>query len=567
MKQLLSVKNLSVNFHLQEQVIAAVKNISFDIDYGQTLAIVGESGSGKSVTALSLMQLVQKPGNIQADEISFNSRKQNKIINISSVADKEMDSIRGNEIAMIFQEPMSSLNPVISCGKQVAETLILHNRITAKEAKVQTIALFEKVKLQQADKIYDCYPHQLSGGQKQRVMIAMAISCNPSLLIADEPTTALDVTTQKSILQLLKELQKELGMSMIFISHDLGVVSHIADNIAVMRNGEMVEINTKENIFNSPQHFYTKALLACKPPLNIKLKRLPVVDDFLSSTNFDINTNAIEKSSAGSLINEITLLQTKNLSVEFNREKGVFRRSVGKFIAVDSVSLQIKKGEVLGIAGESGSGKTSLGRAVLKLTPLAGGKIIFNGKDITDLEESSFRPLRKKMQIIFQDPYSSLNPKMTVGNAIDEVISFHKIAAGKAGIRNETIRLLKQVGLDENYFSRYPYELSGGQRQRICIARALAVKPEFLVCDECVSALDVSVQATILNLLKQLKEECNLTMLFISHDLSVLRFMCDRIAVMKDGKIEEENTTEKLFDNPQNSYTKQLLDAVLAVNI
>lgn len=567
MKQLLSVKNLSVNFHLQEQVIAAVKNISFDIDYGQTLAIVGESGSGKSVTALSLMQLVQKPGNIQADEISFNSRKQNKLVNISSVADKEMDSIRGNEIAMIFQEPMSSLNPVISCGKQVAETLILHNRITAKEAKVQTIALFEKVKLQQADKIYDCYPHQLSGGQKQRVMIAMAISCNPSLLIADEPTTALDVTTQKSILQLLKELQKELGMSMIFISHDLGVVSHIADKIAVMRNGEIVETNTKENIFKSPQHYYTKGLLACKPPLNVKLKRLPVVDDFLSSTGFDIAGNFTEENSANNFLNENTFLQTENLSVEFKREEGIFRRSVGKFKAVDNVSLQIKKGEVLGIAGESGSGKTTLGRAILKLTPLTGGKIIFNGTDISSLEESSFRPLRKKMQIIFQDPYSSLNPKMTVGNAIEEVVSFHKIVSGKAETRNETIRLLKQVGLDENYCNRYPHELSGGQRQRICIARALAVKPEFLVCDECVSALDVSVQATILNVLKELKEEFNLTMLFISHDLSVLSFMCDRIAVMKDGKIEEENTTEELFNNPQSSYTKQLLEAVLAVNI
>lgn len=567
MMQLLSVKNLSVSFDLHKQVIAAVKNISFDIDYGQTLAIVGESGSGKSVTALSLMQLVQKPGNIQADEISFNSRKQNKIINISAASDKEMDGIRGNEIAMIFQEPMSSLNPVISCGKQVAETLILHNRITAKEAKVQTIALFEKVKLQQADKIYDCYPHQLSGGQKQRVMIAMAISCNPSLLIADEPTTALDVTTQKSILQLLKELQKELGMSMIFISHDLGVVSHIADKIAVMRNGEIVETNTKENIFKSPQHYYTKGLLACKPPLNVKLKRLPVVDDFLSSTGFDIAGNFTEENSANNFLNENTFLQTENLSVEFKREEGIFRRSVGKFKAVDNVSLQIKKGEVLGIAGESGSGKTTLGRAILKLTPLTGGKIIFNGTDISSLEESSFRPLRKKMQIIFQDPYSSLNPKMTVGNAIEEVVSFHKIVSGKAETRNETIRLLKQVGLDENYCNRYPHELSGGQRQRICIARALAVKPEFLVCDECVSALDVSVQATILNVLKELKEEFNLTMLFISHDLSVLSFMCDRIAVMKDGKIEEENTTEELFNNPQSSYTKQLLEAVLAVNI
>jgi peptide/nickel transport system ATP-binding protein len=566
MAQLLSVRNLSVNFHLHELVIAALKNISFDIDYGQTLAIVGESGSGKSVTALSLMQLVQKPGLVRADEISFNSRKLNKIINISAASDKEMDGIRGNEIAMIFQEPMSSLNPVISCGKQVAEALILHNRITAKEAKVQTIALFEKVKLQQADKIYDCYPHQLSGGQKQRVMIAMAISCNPSLLIADEPTTALDVTTQKSILQLLKDVQKESGMGMIFISHDLGIVSHIADKIAVMRNGEIVETNTKENIFKSPQHYYTKGLLACKPPLNVKLKRLPVVDDFLSSTGFDIAGNFTEENSANNFLNENTFLQTENLSVEFKREKGIFRRSAGKFKAVDNVSLQIKKGEVLGIAGESGSGKTTLGRAILKLTPLTGGKIIFNGNDITSLEESSFRLLRKKMQIIFQDPYSSLNPKMTVGNALEEVISFHKIVSGKAEIRNEVIRLLKQVGLDKNYFDRYPHELSGGQRQRICIARALAVKPEFLVCDECVSALDVSVQATILNLLKQLKEECNLTMLFISHDLSVLRFMCDRIAVMKDGKTEEENTTEKLFDNPQSSYTKQLLEAVLAVN-
>ncbi|HNR18689.1 MAG TPA: ABC transporter ATP-binding protein [Bacteroidia bacterium] len=567
MAQLLSVRNLSVNFHLHELVIAAIKNISFDIDYGQTLAIVGESGSGKSVTALSLMQLVQKPGLVRADEISFNSRKLNKIINISAASDKEMDGIRGNEIAMIFQEPMSSLNPVISCGKQVAEALILHNRITAKEAKVQTIALFEKVKLQQADKIYDCYPHQLSGGQKQRVMIAMAISCNPSLLIADEPTTALDVTTQKSILQLLKDVQKESGMGMIFISHDLGVVSHIADKIAVMRNGEIVETNTKENIFKSPQHYYTKGLLACKPPLNVKLKRLPVVDDFLSSTGFDIAGNFTEENSANNFLNENTFLQTENLSVEFKREKGIFRRSAGKFKAVDNVSLQIKKGEVLGIAGESGSGKTTLGRAILKLTPLTGGKIIFNGNDITSLEESSFRLLRKKMQIIFQDPYSSLNPKMTVGNAIEEVVSFHKIVSGKAETRNETIRLLKQVGLDENYCNRYPHELSGGQRQRICIARALAVKPEFLVCDECVSALDVSVQATILNVLKELKEEFNLTMLFISHDLSVLSFMCDRIAVMKDGKIEEENTTEELFNNPQSSYTKQLLEAVLAVNV
>jgi peptide/nickel transport system ATP-binding protein len=581
-KYLLEVKDLQTYFKTEAGVVKAVDGISFKLKKGETLGIVGESGSGKSVTALSIMKLIPNPpGQIMGGSILFDSPTRGKI-DIVSLSENVMEDMRGDDISMIFQEPMTSLNPVYTCGDQVMEAIILHQKVDRKEARKRTIELFEKVELPRPHDIFRSYPHQISGGQKQRVMIAMAMSCNPSVLIADEPTTALDVTVQAKILDLMRHLRDENDMSIIFITHDLGVIAEIADRVAVMYHGKIVEEGTVWDIFQNPQHPYTKGLLACRPRLELKLKVLPVVSDFMGK---DEEGNLIEKfsgkfSSVGEAIlmnfvgddeieeRQIALskmkphLQVKNLKTYFPISHGIFGKVTDYVKAVDDVSFDVYPGETVGLVGESGCGKTTLGRSILRLVEPTSGEIIFNGKSIINLHGEDIRKLRKDMQIIFQDPYSSLNPRMTIGEAIMEPMRVNKVLETDHARRKRAIELLETVSLSKKQFLRYPHEFSGGQRQRICIARALALNPKFIICDESVSALDVSVQAQVLNLLNQLKEEFNFTYIFISHDLSVVKFMSDRIIVMNKGKIEELGYAEEIYENPKTEYTKSLIDAI-----
>ncbi|MCX6290586.1 MAG: ABC transporter ATP-binding protein [Bacteroidetes bacterium] len=574
---LLEIKNLVTEFHTEESVVKAVDGISFTIHKGETVAIVGESGSGKSVTALSIMQLISSPGKITGGEIFFHPEKKEKT-DLLKLPGKEMRSYRGNEIAMIFQEPMTSLNPVFTCGNQVAEALILHKRISKKEAREQTISLFAKVKLPNPSHVFDGYPHQLSGGQKQRVMIAMAMSCHPSLLIADEPTTALDVTVQSTILDLMKQLQQETGMGLIFISHDLGVIAELADRVLVMYKGKIVEQGTVLEIFSDPKHPYTKGLLACRPPLDIRLRVLPTVSDFMREEN-DGTFTEIKKSVDETIgryavsKDEITkrhqqlyaqqpILQVKNLKTYFPVRKGILGTTTSYVKAVDDVSFDVYPGETLGLVGESGCGKTTLGRAIIRLIEPTSGQVLFKGKDFATLEGKELRQMRKHIQIIFQDPYSSLNPRMTIGDAIMEPMTVHEIHADQRERKEKTISLLNRVGMKEEHFNRYPHEFSGGQRQRICIARALALQPEFIICDESVSALDVSIQAQVLNLLNELKRDFNFTYIFISHDLSVVKFMSDRMVVMNNGKIEEMGDADEIYHSPKTEYTRRLIASI-----
>jgi len=559
---LLTIKNLSINFSsINGTINHAVNNINFTLHTNEILAIVGESGSGKSVTALSILQLLPKKIiSYPNGEINFylNNEKQN----ILQLSNTQLQQIRGNHIGMIFQEPMSSLNPVITCGNQVLETIRLHQKISYQEAKEQTIALFEKVKLPNPAAIFHRYPHQLSGGQKQRVMIAMAISCKPAILICDEPTTALDVTVQKEILQLIKSLQQETKMGVIFITHDLGIVAEIAHNILVMYKGEIVEQNTTQQIFSSPQHPYTKALLACRPALYTKGNKLPVVADFLQN---EINQQQIVEVNNDFTVNNNNshiLMEVKNLKCYYTTKKNFIGKELANFKAVDDVSFHIYKGETLGLVGESGCGKSTLGRAILKLIKPTSGNIFFNNTDITNISANQLFALRKKMQLIFQDPYASLNPMLSIGEAIAEPLLYHDKNLNKQLVKEKVIYLLESVGLSANDVYKYPHEFSGGQRQRIVIARALILNPAFIVCDESVSALDVSVQAQVLNLLNELKQTFKFTALFISHDLAVVKYISDRIMVMHQGKIVEINTPENIFSHTQNSYTKQLIQAM-----
>ena len=580
---LLDVRNLKTVFKTDDSEVTAVENISFKIKRGETLGIVGESGSGKSVTALSLMKLIPNPpGKIANGNIFFNSPSKG-IIDLAAISEKEMQYERGNEIAMIFQEPMTSLNPVFTCGDQLMETILIHKKANYQEAKKLTIELFEKVELPRPEDIFYSYPHEISGGQKQRVMIAMAMSCNPSLLIADEPTTALDVTVQAKILDLMRHLRDENDMSIIFITHDLGVVAEIADKVAVMYHGKIVEQGTVWDIFSNPQHPYTKSLLACRPRLDIKMKILPVANDFM---NVDIEGKFTEKiqehkyTSVGEAIllnftdeDEINernaylasqppQLEIKNLKTYFPIKRGIFGRVKDYVKAVDDVTFNVYPGETIGLVGESGCGKTTLGRAILRLIEPTSGSITFEGKDITHIHKEELRKLRKDIQIIFQDPYSSLNPRMTIGEAIIEPMRVNHIYESDFHRKKHTIELLEKVNLSKRHFERYPHEFSGGQRQRVCIARALALNPKFIICDESVSALDVSVQAQVLNLLNKLKEEFNFTYIFISHDLSVVKFMSDRIIVMNKGKIEELGYAEDIYANPTSEYTQRLINAI-----
>lgn len=568
MQPLLSIENLSVDFISEQRTTNAVKNISLQVNRGEILAIVGESGSGKSVTSLSILQLLPKPpANYSSGKITFHD--DNTTLDLINANAKQIREIRGSKIAMIFQEPMTSLNPVMSCGKQVMEALFIHKKVSSAQAKKQTIEWFEKVKLPLPEKIFSRYPHELSGGQKQRVMIAMAMCCHPSLLICDEPTTALDVTVQKTILQLIKELQQQQDMGVIFITHDLGVVAEIADRVAIMYKGEIVEQNTTKNIFNHPQKPYTQALIACRPAAHKKNERLPVVSDFMeneiSNKKSDLGSRnpELKKFSApGYQRQDNVLVKVENLRVRFQGKTNLLGKTKNYFTAVDTVSFEIFKGETLGLVGESGCGKTTLGRTLLGLIEPASGKIYYNNSDITRLSKEQLKALRKDVQLIFQDPYSSLNPRLTIGDAIAEPMKITGIEKTIRDRKKKVAELLERVSLSPNMTNRYPHEFSGGQRQRIVIARALSMNPDFIVCDESVSALDVSVQAQVLNLLNELKTELGLTMLFISHDLSVVRYMCDRIMVMKKGKIIEAAKAEEVYYNPQDPYTKQLIEAI-----
>ena len=580
---LLSINNLSVTFTNDGQVTTAIENVSIQVNSGELVAIVGESGSGKSVTSLSILQLLPKgAADYTTGSIQF-KRQTGETINLVHAQDVLLRKIRGKEIAMIFQEPMTSLNPVFTCGNQVIESVLLHENISNAEAKKRTLALFEKVKLPNPDIMFNRYPHQLSGGQKQRVMIAMAISCNPSLLICDEPTTALDVTVQKTILSLVKDLQKQQNMGVIFITHDLNVVAEIADRVVVMYKGKIVEQGLAKDIYHQPKHPYTKALLACRPLLHSKDKRLPVVSDFMTtdesgnirqieslskkvSTN---TTNKIDNEVLKSLAlkqlifeEDKILLRVENLKVWFPSKNTFLGKPLEFTKAVNDVSFLVYQGETLGLVGESGCGKTTVGRSLLRLIQPLGGKVFFKGTEILTANHKTLQGLRKDMQIIFQDPYSSLNPRITVGKAITEPLSVHNIGSSAKDRKDRVINLLEKVSLKPEHYNRYPHEFSGGQRQRIVIARALALQPSFIICDESVSALDVSVQAQVLNLLNDLKKEFGFTAIFISHDLSVVRYISDRIMVMNKGEIVETGDSEQIYHHPQSVYTQQLIASI-----
>lgn len=579
MSLLLDVRNLVTEFRSDSRVTKAVNDVSFSLRRGRTLGIVGESGSGKSVTSLSVMRLIPNPpGKITGGQVLF-YENDNTPTDLLTLPEETMRSYRGNRISMIFQEPMTSLNPVFRCGDQIIEAIMLHQKCTKVEARERTLSLLKMVQLPRPETMIDQYPHQLSGGQKQRVMIAMAMSCNPALLIADEPTTALDVTVQATILDLMRGLQREHNMSMMFITHDLGVVAEIADDVIVMYKGKIVESGTVQEIFENPQHPYTKGLLACRPRLDMKLKVLPTVRDFMDEQPDGTIT---EKSHVGvseslikvaitpqeidernnTLAKKEPILSVKDLQVYFPIRTGLFSSIKGYVKAVDTISFDVKPGETLGLVGESGCGKTTTGRAILRLVEPTGGQVIFDGKDVTKLNSSALKTLRRDMQIIFQDPYSSLNPRLSVGSAIMEVMKVHSIFDNDKERKDYTQYLLDKVNLLPHHFNNYPHEFSGGQRQRICIARALAMKPKFIICDESVSALDVSVQAQVLNLLVNLRDEFNLTYIFISHDLSVVKFISDRIAVMNAGKIVEMERAQQLYEMPREEYTRSLISAI-----
>lgn len=593
---LIDIQGLKTYFHTDDGVVKAVDDLSVSIKEGHTLGLVGESGSGKSVTSLSVMRLLPDvAANIEAGSISFLGR------DLVGLPDTEMRTIRGREISMIFQEPSTSLNPVFRVGKQVMEAIILHQKVSKAEARKRTIELFEEVGIRDAARRVDSYPHEMSGGQKQRVMIAMALSCNPKLLIADEPTTALDVTIQAQILDLIRQLRDERGMAILFITHDLGVIAEIADDVAVMLNGKLVEYSPITEIFTSAKHPYTKGLLACRPQLDSTYKRLPTVADFMETKKQGDRIEVIERTVDDARMAELVskgrgrmlhprstlealghpweqghhepdtttidegqapFLRVEDLKVYFPIKKGVLSRTVDHVRAVDGISFDVYKGQTLGLVGESGCGKTTTGRAILRLIQPTAGKVTFEGIEMSALRGSELRNIRRRMQIIFQDPYGSLNPRMTVESALTEPMSVHNLGKSRQDRRDRAAALLEKVGLVGDFLGRYPHEFSGGQRQRICIARALAVEPDFIICDESVSALDVSVQAQVLNLLKDLQEEFGLTYIFISHDLSVVKFMSDMMAVMNMGKIVEFGPSENIYADPTEDYTKSLIEAI-----
>lgn len=553
---MLKIKNLSISFLQNKKINAAVHHVSFSLYQNEILGMVGESGSGKSITSLAILGLLPK-GIAKVDGTIFYNEE-----NINTYSEKAFQKIRGRKIAMIFQEPMSSLNPTLTCGYQVAEILQQHTQFSKSEIYATVISLFEKVKLPRATSIFNAYPHQISGGQKQRVMIAMAIACKPEILIADEPTTALDVTVQKEIILLLKELQQEYGMSILFITHDLALISEIADRVVVMYKGSIVEQGSTKEVFLNPQKNYTKALINSKPNLELRLHTLPTVTDFIDETvDCTVYTKADRARFHEKIYQKTPLLEIRNLKKEFIT-KGAWFQKDEVVKAVNNVSFQIFEGETLGLVGESGCGKTTLGRTILHLEKATSGQVLFGGKDITELSKTGLKKLRKDIQIIFQDPFSSLNPRITVGNAILEPMKVHGILSNNKERITYVLDLLKKVGLEEEHFNRYPHEFSGGQRQRIGIARTIALKPKLIICDESVSALDVSVQAQVLNLLNELKATFNFTYIFISHDLSVVKYMSDQLVVMNQGEIEEIGDADVIYKAPKTTYTKTLIAAI-----
>ena len=541
---ILEVRDLKVAFDGR----TVVESVNFSLRRGTTLGIVGESGSGKSVSTLALMGLLPKNATVSGSAVLEGSE-------LLTLDEEGFRGIRGKRISMIFQEPMTSLNPVQKCGAQVVEMLRQHEEVTAQDARERVIELFSEVLLPRPEKIFDSYPHEISGGQKQRVMIAMALVNKPDILIADEPTTALDVTVQKTILELLRDLQEKHGTSIIFITHDLGVIAQVADEIMVMYRGKVMEQGPAAEILHNPKEPYTKGLLACRPPLEDKPRRLPTVEEYLEGERY---AGATTDSDASPLSpHPSPLLSVKDLSVTYTLKRNFFGKPVQTLKGVDGVTFDIMEGETLGLVGESGCGKSTLGRALLRLIEHSSGSVSYRSKPLDTLSNKEMRALRPKLQIIFQDPYSSLNPRITIGDAIREPLTVHG-----GGDRSKVLELMEQVGLRAEWYSRYPHELSGGQRQRVCIARALILQPELVICDESVSALDVSVQAQVLNLLNDLKEKYHYTYLFITHDLSVVHYMADRIMVMQKGKIVESGTPDDLFHNPQTDYTRTLIDAI-----
>jgi peptide/nickel transport system ATP-binding protein len=557
MNPLIHIKNLSISFFSDSEENRVVEDVSFDLNTNEILGIVGESGSGKSVSSLAILGLLPKKNCETSGSILFEEKE------LLDCSEKDFRSIRGNKISMIFQEPMSSLNPSLTCGFQVQEIILNHFNISKSAAKKQVIELFKKVKLPRTETIFNQYPHQISGGQKQRVMISMAIACKPKVLIADEPTTALDVTVQKEIIELLKELQSETGMSIIFISHDLALVSEIADKVVVMYQGKIVEQGNSKVIFKNPKELYTKALINSKPSLDVRLKKLPTVEDYISDRiNTEVYTDTEREETLKNIYNEEPILVVKNLKKYFISEKKWFSNQQSTVKAVDGVSFEIYEGETVGLVGESGCGKTTLGRTILGLEEVSDGEIIYKGKDISQLSKKEFKELRKEIQIIFQDPFSSLNPRIPVGKAILEPMRVHKILNSDTERKEYVFNLLDKVGLEKEHFYRYPHEFSGGQRQRIGIARTIALKPKLIICDESVSALDVSVQAQVLNLLNELKSEFDFTYIFISHDLSVVKYMSDQLLVMNNGQIEEKGDADAIYKNPKTAYTQKLIEAI-----
>ncbi len=557
MPPLLTINDLSLEFRSEEQINLALNHISFQLFSNEILALVGESGSGKSVTSLSVLQLLGTAAHYTSGQVLFHE-KDGSTRDLLHTDAKTLQHIRGNKIAMIFQEPMTSLNPVLTCGEQVMEALLVHKKISRGLAKQKTIEWFEKVKLPNPPAVFSRYPHQLSGGQKQRVMIAMAMCCEPALLICDEPTTALDVTVQKTILDLIKELKEQTGMGVIFITHDLGVVADIADRAIVMYKGEIAEQGTTREIFLHPQHPYTRALIACRPVNHQRGERLPVVADFLEGKK----PKQEEIRPVLNTIDNSCLLKVEDLYVHFGKQPSLFRKKQELVKAVDGVNFELFKGETLGLVGESGCGKTTLGRTILRLIEPTSGKILFRGQDLTQKKPEELYELRKELQIIFQDPYSSLNPRLSVGAAISEPMKVHGMIPTEKGRKEKVMELLKKVDLRPEHYNRYPHKFSGGQRQRIVIARALALDPSFIVCDESVSALDVSVQAQVLNMLNDLKKEFGFTVIFISHDLSVVRYFSDRILVMNKGKIVESGAADDIYFHPKQEYTKNLVASI-----
>jgi peptide/nickel transport system ATP-binding protein len=551
-KKLLEIKGLNVQFGAGDELVEAVRDLSLDIGVGESVGIVGESGSGKSVTALSVMRLTDQMSScrMKAEKIRWYG-KNGEEEEVTKMDARALSRYRGSQAAMVFQEPMTSLNPVFTCGHQLVESIRLHRELNKEESKAEALDLLKKVQLSDGERIFRSYPHQLSGGQKQRVMIAMALSGRPRLLIADEPTTALDVTVQKKILELLNQLRQELQLSLLFISHDLGVIAQVADRVVVMHRGEAVESGDVQQLFLQPQHPYTKGLLACRPPLNQKLYRLPVIEDFLEGRPADLKIQT-----------EPEVKEFRDIYLRVRDLQVIYGQGKNSLAAVNEVSFDVAKGETLGLVGESGCGKTTLGKALIRLVEPMSGVVEVEEKNLLDLSAGEWRKKSRQFQMIFQDPYGSLNPRIPVGEAIREPLQVYRIGKDREEQQARVYELLEQVQLPRSYYWRYPHEFSGGQRQRISIARALALQPEFLICDECVSALDVSVQAQVLNLLKDLQELYQFTCLFISHDLSVIRFMSDRILVMQAGKIVERGKAEDIFESAQQEYTQELLAAV-----